>query len=104
MLLGLSAAALVWAAAQGSLMTYQGFVASLTAVACAINTVQDTKIAFFTVLVLSQAGMCLTQTAFCSAEASADLDHDGAYSRAELITAVPQLFHPADLGRHAPLP
>ena len=43
-------------------------------------------------------------TYFCGADASADLDHDGAYSRAELITAVPQLFYPADLGRRVPLP
>ena len=40
---------------------------------------------------------------FCSAD-EADLDRDGAYSRAELITAVPKLFYPADISRRARVP
>ena len=62
--MGLTTAALVFTAAEGSLLTFKGFMSCLPAIALALNSVEQAKLVPLVVLVIMVAAMSLTQSAF----------------------------------------
>ena len=62
--MGMMTAALVMTAAEGSLLTFKGFMGCLPAIGLALNSVQQAKLVPMVVLVIAVAAMSLTQSAF----------------------------------------